>query len=131
MNLNNCSTHTCDTDLVYEQCDSKQPSPSHSQDTRLHNCLLSWTCPALSCSGPLHLLFFLEFFPARSSQDWLFPTVLDSAQIFPSQRPFLRPHHLKQHSRPSPTLPLFHSLTVASPSLFFSGTYCSLVLHYS
>ena len=112
MNLNNCSTHTCDTDLVYEQCDSKQPFLSHSQDTQLHNCLLSWTCPALSCLGPLHLLFFLEFFPARSSQDWFFLTVLDSAQIFPTQRtlPTATPSKTALPSLPHPRLSSTHSL---------------------
>lgn len=101
----------CDTDSVYEQRDSIQPSPSHSQDTQLRSCLLSWTCPALSCSGPLHL-FFLEFFPARSSQDWLFLAVLDSAQIFPTQRtlPTALPSKTALPSLPQPCLSSAHSL---------------------
>lgn len=96
--------------------------------------------PPLDMPSPLllgalaFLLFFLEFFTARSSQEWLFLTVLDSAQILPIERtlPTATSSETALLSLPHPRLPSTHSLThycITFP--VFISTCCSLVLHYA
>lgn len=126
MNLNNCSTHMCDTELgLWAVWLHTAFSPSHSQDTQ-PAAASSWTCPALSCSALAFTLLWNSS-PARSSQDWPFLAVLDSAQIFPAQRtlPMALPSKTAlpvppspAFFRPTPLLHYFPCFSVALPAVW-------------
>lgn len=109
--MNNCSTHMCDTDSVYEQRDSKQPppvrTPSSTTASSLGHAQPSPARGPCICSSSWNSSLQDLLKTGSSLLFWI------QLRYCPYKEHFLWPHHLKQHPCPSPIptfLPLTHSL---------------------